>query len=289
MANSSDLGPGSPLLPRTGYSQRPRATDYPVGVNIASSTREAWGRTSYATLKAVIDAYDVARMCINHKIDEMRSMEPLFQPADGVSVTCPRRSTRPAPRSPAPTATTTTPSGSPSSSRVRSATTRRSCTSAATWPATRHRPRGRRRHHRVPVRRRERPTPRTARAGVLPAHQGHHRRVVHDGRHPVPPVPPADRLPVRLAPIESVLLTANTDMRFQWHFLQMFTDGTVPAGLMQLPPDISSPDQVAEWQDYWDAFTSGDQSILHKLIAVPAGTQLIETKPKVFDKTFRST
>lgn len=92
--------------------------------------------------------------------------------------------------------------------------------------------------------------------------------------------------PFGLAPIESILLTANTDLRFQWHFLQMFTDGTIPAGLMPLPEDVSSPDQVAEWQDYWDAFTTGDQSILHKLIAVPAGTSIIDTKPEQFDKAF---
>ncbi|UFU14625.1 phage portal protein [Curtobacterium sp. C1] len=286
MASTSDMGPGSPLLPRTGYSQRPRATDYPVGVNIASSSREAWGRTSYATLKAIIDAYDVARMCINHKIDEMRSMEPLFQPADGVSGDV---------------------SAAIDAARAALARPDRD-NDYAEWLALVLE--GALRYDSTVLYQR-----RNMAGDVIGLEVVDGTTVFpyvdENGRRPAPPAPayfqrikgitdtwftaddilfrrfrPQTDSPFGLAPIESVLLTANTDMRFQWHFLQMFTDGTVPAGLMQLPPDISSPDQVAEWQDYWDAFTSGDQSILHKLIAVPAGTQLIETKPKVFDKTF---
>ncbi|HWU23652.1 MAG TPA: phage portal protein [Nocardioides sp.] len=97
---------------------------------------------------------------------------------------------------------------------------------------------------------------------------------------------PQEDSPFGMGPMESILLTANTDIRFQWHFLQMFTAGSVPAGFIELPPDVSSPDQVAEWQDYWDAMIQGDQAKLHQLIAVPAGTKVTETKPKAFDPTF---
>ena len=34
MNNNGSMGPGTPLAPSRGYSVRPRATDYPVGVNI---------------------------------------------------------------------------------------------------------------------------------------------------------------------------------------------------------------------------------------------------------------
>ena len=286
MANTANFGPGTPIQPASGYSIRPRATDYPVGVNINLSPRTAWGRTSYETLRAIIDAYDVARMCINHKIDEIRSMEPLFQPADGVSgdVDAAVDAARAALVFPDRV--------NPYDSWVSLL-----LEGALRYDAT------------TLYRRRNMDGDVIALevvdgTSIFPYVDEH-------GRRPQPPAPaywqkikgltdvwfttddityerfrPQTDSPFGLAPMESILLTANTDLRFQWHFLQMFTEGTIPAGLMPLPEDISSPDQVAEWQDYWDAFTSGDQSILHKLIAVPAGTTIIDTKPEQFDKTF---
>ena len=286
MANTANFGPGTPIQPTAGYSQRPRSTDYPVGVNINLSPRTAWGRTSFETLKAIIDAYDVARMCINHKIDEIRSMEPLFQPADGVSgdVDAAVDAARAALAFPDRV--------NPYDSWVSLL-----LEGALRYDATAL---YRRRNMEGDVIGLEVVDGTT----VFPYIDEH-------GRRPEPPAPaywqkvkgitndwlttddiayerfrPQADSPFGLAPMESILLTANTDLRFQWHFLQMFTEGTIPAGLMPLPEDISSPDQVAEWQDYWDAFTSGDQSILHKLIAVPAGTQIIDTKPETFDKAF---
>src|SRR5690348_5223534 len=65
MDSATQMGPGRPLNPAWSYSGRPRAMDYPVGVNIASGdNRAAWGRTAYSTIKAIIDAYDIARICI---------------------------------------------------------------------------------------------------------------------------------------------------------------------------------------------------------------------------------
>jgi hypothetical protein len=92
--------------------------------------------------------------------------------------------------------------------------------------------------------------------------------------------------PFGMAPMESIMMVANTDMRFQWHLLQMFTEGSIPGGFMEVPPDVSSPDQVAEWQDYWDATFTGDQSIVHKLIAVPNGAKFTGTAPAAFDPNF---
>lgn len=286
MNNTANFGPGTPMQPATGYSVRPRSTDYPVGANINLSPRTAWGRTSYDTLKAIIDSYDVARMCINHKIDEIRSMEPLFQPADGVSgdVDAAIDAARAALVFP---------------DRVNSYDSWISLLleGALRYDATTL---YRRRNYEGDVIGLEV----VDGTSIFPYIDSH-------GRRPEPPAPaywqkikgvtdvwfttddlvyerfrPQTDSPFGLAPMESILLTANTDLRFQWHFLQMFTEGTIPAGLMPLPEDVSSPDQVAEWQDYWDAFTQGDQSILHKLIAVPAGTSIIDTKPEQFDKTF---
>lgn len=288
MNSTALLGPGRPINPTVGYSQDPRAFDFPAGVNIQTSgrSRSAWGRTSYDTLKAIIDAYDVARTCINHKIDEIRSMEPLFIVADGVSGN-------------------------------------QDVAIAAAKVALEYPDRERPFEEWVSLwledcLRYDAGTlyKRRNMAGeiiglevldgttVFPYIDGH-------GRRPAPPAPayyqsikglpwtwlttdeivrttfrPQAASPYGLAPIESILLTANTDLRFQWHFLQMFTEGSVPAGFMELPPDVSSPDQVRDWQAYWDVVVMGDQAKLHQLIAVPGGSKFTETRPKTFDSAF---
>ncbi len=286
MDQSANMGPGRPLSPNQGYSQRPRGFDYPVGVNLATRSRQAYGRTSFDTLRAMIGSYDVARMCINHKIDEIRSMGLLFQAADGVT------------------------------GDVRDALDAARAVLAfpdrehpfdewlSLWMENQL----------------------SFDAGVLYRRRDLDGNLIglevldgstiapfvdEHGRRPSAPAPayfqlikgqvwswytseeivytrfrPQADSPYGLAPLESILLTANTDMRFQWHLLQMFTDGSVPSGFIEVPPDMSSPDQVAEWQDYYDAVVLGDQAKLHQMIAVPNGTKMTQTRPKGFDAAF---
>lgn len=286
MDQSANMGPGRPLSPNQGYSQRPRGFDYPVGVNLATRSRQAYGRTSFETLRAMIGAYDVARMCINHKIDEIRSMGLLFQAADGVT------------------------------GDVRDALDAARAVLAfpdrehpfdewlSLWLENQL----------------------SFDAGALYRRRDLDGNLIglevldgstiapyvdEHGRRPSSPAPayfqlikgqvwswytseeiiytrfrPQADSPYGLAPLESILLTANTDIRFQWHLLQMFTDGSVPNGFIEVPPDMSSPDQVAEWQDYWDAVVLGDQAKLHQMVAVPAGTKMTQTRPKGFDAAF---
>lgn len=286
MDGNVSLGPGRPQSPSRGYSIRPRASDYPVGVNSTTTGRTSWGRTSFATLKAIIEAYDVARMCINHKIDELRSMEPMFVPADGVKADV---------------------SDAIDAARTVMAFPDRELPfdgwmSMAMENALRYDAPVfyKRRNYDgeiisyevldgttfVPFiddhgRRPEAPAPAYAQRILGQINTEYTREDVTY----LPFRPQADN-PYGLAPMESILLTANTDIRFQMHFLELFTDGTVPGGFIELPEDISSPDQIEEWQDYWDAFMEGDQTILHHLIAVPAGTTITETRPKTFEKEF---
>jgi hypothetical protein len=89
-----------------------------------------------------------------------------------------------------------------------------------------------------------------------------------------------------LAPMEAVLLQANTDIRFQWHFLQYFTEGSVPAGFMEAPPDLSDPQQVAERQEVWSAVMIGDQSKNLQIRWVPAGAKFTPTKSGDFNDAF---
>jgi 8-oxo-dGTP pyrophosphatase MutT (NUDIX family) len=285
-----DLGdtftPGRPLQPYFGYSTRPRANDYPVSVNTATQGRAAWGRVSYDTLKAIIGAYDVARDCIDHKIDEIRSMPLMFQPAHGVEedvdeaidvarlvLEYPDREL-------------------PYESWI------------SKWLENALK------YDSAPLYKRRNFNGDVIGLEVLDG-TTIHPYIDENGRRPVPPGPayyqavhgmvgswytaddiiwvpfrPQEDSPYGLAPIESALLTANTDIREQWHFLQLFTDGSIPAGFLEVPPDTSDPDQVAEWQDYWDATVMGDQAKLHQIIAVPNASKFTQTKPAAFDVAF---
>lgn len=286
MTTSAFLGPGRPLTPNRGYSVQPRAVDYPVGVNVNIDGRRAWGRTSWDFLREFTNSYDVARICINHKIDEIRSMDLLFQPATGVTedVSEALRAAR---------AVLAYPDREhPFDEWLSMWLENQLRYDAGVWY--------RRRNMDGEIIGLEIIDGTT----IVPKIDSH-------GRRPQAPAPaysqvikgqdsvdftaedvsylrfrPQADSPYGLAPIESILMTVNTDIRFQWHLLQMFTDGSVPHGFIELPPDISSPDQVAEWQDYWDAIVLGDQAKAHQLIAVPADTKVTETRPKAFDETF---
>lgn len=286
MSSSSYFGPGVPLTPSQGYSVRPRATDYPISANVSTTTRQSWGRTGYDVLRELMRSYEVAQTCKNHKIDELRSMEPLFTPMDGFK--------------------------GDGESAVAAAR------AALAFPDREHPwdewlslwldnlltfDAGPLYHRRN-------------RAGQIIGLEVIDGSTIYPlidehGRRPKAPAPayqqvikgtaavdftaedltytrfrPQTDSPFGMAPLESVMLTVNTDMRFQWHLLQMFTEGSIPGGFMELPPDVSNPDQVAEWQDYWDATFMGDQSIAHKLVAVPGGSKFTATAPDEFDPEF---
>jgi 8-oxo-dGTP pyrophosphatase MutT (NUDIX family) len=286
MNNSSQMGPGRPLNPYQGYSQEPRRNDYPVAVNISTRTRETWDRCSFDTLRAIIKVYDVARLCIGHKIDELRSMELMFVAAPGAKGDV---------------------DGAIEAARAALEFPDRELPYEewfAKWMENVLKfdagPLYKRRNLGGDVIGLEVLDGTT----IMPY-------VDANGRRPKAPAPayfqvihgqvwnwytsqeidyrsfrPQEDSPFGLAPMETMLLTANTDLRFQWHFLQMFTDGSIPAGFMELPPDVSQPDQVAEWQDYWDAMILGDQAKLGQLIAVPHGSRFTATKPAAFDPQF---
>ena len=287
MTSTTPFSPGTPLRPYIGISVPPRVMDYPVGVNIAVRTRQSWNLMSFDTIKALIDGYDVARMCINHKIDELRSMEPMFVPADGYA-----------------------------GAHVDEACD--TARAAMEFP-DRELPfdgwlnklmENALRYDTPCLYRRRNLSGEVIGLDVVDG-TTIYPYIDERGRKPRPPAPayyqlihgtvwdhfttndliyqpfrPQSNHPYGLAPMESLLLTANTDIRFQWHFMQMFTDGSIPGGFVEVPPDISSPDQVAEWQDYWDAMVLGDQAKMHQLLAVPNGTKVTGTKPDAFDSSF---
>lgn len=278
------FSPGRPLNPYYGYSAPPRIRDYPVGENI--TTRPRWNRISFDTLRGIIDSYDVAKIAIRHLIRDVTSLDVLYQPMPGVTDEVDDDIE-------AAQSFLKKPDGQLTLS-----------TWLSKWLNDVLR------YDAGPIYKR-----RNERGDLigLDVIDGTTIAPLIDyfGRRPEPDAPaflqwiqglPWDWLttddviymplnPVSdssygMAPIEDVLLTANTDIRFQWYFLQFFTEGTIPEGIMHAPPDQSDPTQVEQWQEVWDAFLEGDQAMKHKVRWVPHGADWTPTKTDKFDETF---
>ena len=74
------FGPGEPVAPYDGYSRRPRQFNYTPSFNVATRPR-THERVSFDTLQGLIEAYDVAQIAIWHRIDSLRSLDWSLLPA----------------------------------------------------------------------------------------------------------------------------------------------------------------------------------------------------------------
>ncbi len=275
------FAPGAPLVPYYGYGRRPRNYDYTVGRNITTDTRP--DRIPFATLKRLFEGYDVAAICTRHAINDLRSMRLRFEPMDGYE-------DNPVKEIAAAKAFLRKPDG---------------IQSLRNWLA----------EHAMNVwrydagafyRQRDRAgrlvslqvidattvapmldyfgaTPQ----GDAPAFQQFIQGIPWDWlttRDLVyVPMWPLPESPYGVAPLETVLINANTDVRLQTYFLQFFTTGQVPEAFAVAPEGQSDPDSLAEWQETWNDWTFGDQSERWGLRWLPAGTDLKFYKPQQFD------
>src|ERR1700684_4493097 len=73
--------PGRPLDPFWGVGRPPRTQNYSVGENVQLTPR--WNRVSFATIKAIYEAYDVAQICVRHLINDVRSLDYNWEPIPG--------------------------------------------------------------------------------------------------------------------------------------------------------------------------------------------------------------
>jgi SPP1 gp7 family putative phage head morphogenesis protein len=89
-----------------------------------------------------------------------------------------------------------------------------------------------------------------------------------------------------LPPAEWVLLTANTDIRLQWYFLTYFTEGEVPEAFVTAPPDVQDPKQVEALQRAYEAVMSGARAAHHKVKWIPPGSHVTIVSKGNFDVDF---
>lgn len=280
------FAPGRPFTPYFEVGTDPRAFDYLPGYNLVTRPRSVESRMSFDTIRNIYRVYDVARMCIEHRIDEVSGLEPSIVAAKGVTEDvdwavqrAEQIMRKPDGRTPFQMWQSSYledvlkfDAGALNVGRLRNGT----------------------------------PTVLEVVDGttILPL-------LNVSGRRPVSPAPAFTQIihglpgvwmaeddliyfplrqqpnsPYGLSPVEWVILNANTDLRFQYHFLAFFTQGTLPAGFMEAPPDFSHPDNIETLQATWDSVMEGDEGKKHQIRWVPTGAKFTPIHSDTFDHQF---
>jgi len=91
-----------------------------------------------------------------------------------------------------------------------------------------------------------------------------------------------------LAPIEWVLVPANTDLRLQYYFLSYFTEGEVPEVFINAPKEATNPEQIKALQNAYSATMSGARAAHHKVKWIPPDSKAMVINKGRFDTAFAS-
>ena len=81
------------------------------------------------------------------------------------------------------------------------------------------------------------------------------------------------------SPVEQIVMTANIALKRQIFTLTHFTESNIPESLIGVP-ESWTPDQIKNFQDYWDAYFTGDLAARRRAKFVPGGVAktFIQTK-----------
>jgi len=79
------------------------------------------------------------------------------------------------------------------------------------------------------------------------------------------------------SPVEQVIMTVNIAIRRQIHQLQFYTEGNVPEMLFGVP-ETWNPDQILQFQNYFDSLMVGDTAQRRHAKFVPGGIKPMLTK-----------
>lgn len=70
------------------------------------------------------------------------------------------------------------------------------------------------------------------------------------------------------SPVEQIILTINIGLRRQIHLLNYYTEGNVPEALAQAPKEWSA-DQISEFQEWFDSVLAGNSARRRRITFVP--------------------
>jgi hypothetical protein len=79
------------------------------------------------------------------------------------------------------------------------------------------------------------------------------------------------------SPVEQIIMTVNIALRRQTFQLQAYTEGNVPDMLIQVP-ETWQPDQIKQIQNWFDAMLEGNTAQRRKAKFIPGGGKILETK-----------
>lgn len=290
MTPSSPFSPGTPIAPYDGFSRTPRTHNFATGINISSRPR-IHERVSFETLRGLVEAYDVAQMCIWHRIDSLRSLDwsLVAKPGHNGDVTDAiaigmqvlAKPDRDLPFSTWLASWLYDILAYDAGSLYRLRNRRGDAIGLRVVDGTNIAPMldywG------------NTPSPEKPGAPEPPAYVQYANGLIWDwltvSDMIYQPFRKRPNSPYGAAPVESILLNANTDLRFQSYFLQRFTDGNLPSGFASAP-ETWTPDQIEAFQELWDATLYGDQAAKHQIRWMPGGSKIEWSNEKDFQDHF---
>lgn len=87
------------------------------------------------------------------------------------------------------------------------------------------------------------------------------------------------------SPVEQIIVTVNIALRRQASLLEYYRSGSVPDALASVPKEWT-PEQIAQFQTYWDALLEGDLAERRRLRFIPEGVSYIRTKEPALKDSF---
>jgi hypothetical protein len=280
------FGPGRPLEPYFEVGTPARRYNYMPGYNLVTRPRSVVSQMSFDTIRQIYRVYDIGRMCIEHRIDEISNLEWSIVAGKGITddvsdeiAIAEKMMERP---------DGTTPFQSWQSSfledvlrfdagalfvgRLRSGAPAALEVVDGTTIIPLIGQRGRR--------------PKAPAPAFTQVIQGLPGVWMTDRDMYYQPLRQQNNSMYGLCPMEWLILNANTDLRFQRHFLAYFTEGTLPAGFMEAPEDFTDPDQIAILQATWDSVMEGDAGKKRQVRWVPAGSKFTPYHDEPFSSDF---
>lgn len=88
-----------------------------------------------------------------------------------------------------------------------------------------------------------------------------------------------------MSPVEQVMMTVNIALRRQVHQLQYYTEGNIPEALLSVPEKWTT-EQIKQFQDYWDELFEGSTAKRRHAKFVPGGMAYVPTKDTPLKDTF---
>lgn len=268
---SSIFGPGEPLVPPD--AERVRTWDYPVGYNFIYTPR-AYEAIGFEELRALADNHDITRLAIETRKDQIEGLSWSIRArnANNSRADAPRRIRK-------VEEFWRHPDGEkPFGTWLREALEDLLVIDAPCFEIRRNR---------------------GGEVIGLDNVDGATIKLLIDetGRRPKPPAPAYEQVihgrPWRLlttddllyvprnprpwkaygfSPVEQITMTVNIALRRQVMQLQFFTEGNVPAGLLNAPDDWSA-EQIRQFQEWFDATLAGNMAQRTRLVWGPSGVK----------------